>query len=75
MCSGKLYYTSCRMSCSWLRVDGWENVLLPLLCTTDHSGSIMLKSGECAGQGRCWRASSCSSNQDWTLLVVCMDEL
>ena len=36
------------------------------------SGSMIFKVGECAIQRRCWSASSCSSNQDWTHLAVCM---
>ena len=35
---------------------------------------MIFKSGDCIGQGRCWSASPCSSNQDWTLPAVCMGE-
>jgi hypothetical protein len=31
---------------------------------------MIFKSGDCVRQGRCLSASSCSSNQDWTLLAV-----
>jgi hypothetical protein len=30
---------------------------------------------DCAGQGRCWGASSCFSNQNWTLLAVCIGKV
>ena len=36
---------------------------------------LRVKCGDCAGQRRCWSASSYCSNQDWTLLAVCMGEL
>jgi len=39
-------------------------LLFTLLYQSDHSGSMTLKSGDYAGQGRCWSASSCSSKKD-----------
>jgi hypothetical protein len=36
---------------------------------------MILMSGDCAGQGRCWSAHSCSSNQDWTIMCVCGGDL
>jgi len=58
-----------------LRDYGGGNLLLTLLSKTDHSGWMIFKSGDCAGQERCWSASSCSSNQEWTHLAVCMGKL
>jgi hypothetical protein len=31
---------------------------------------MMLKSVDCAGQGRCWSSLSCSSNYNWTVPTV-----
>ena len=67
--SGILYHSS--SSCLG---DDEGNLLLTLLSKTDHSGSIIFRLGECASQRR-WSASSCSSNQDYTFLPVCMGEL
>jgi hypothetical protein len=73
--SGIMFHSSWRTTYSCLRDGGGGNLLLTLLCKTDHTCLMIFKSGNCAGQGRCWSASSCSSNQDWTLLVVCMGEV
>ena len=70
-----MYHSSWRTSSSCLRVVGEGNLLLILCSKTDHSGLMIFKAGYCAGRGRCWSASSCSSNQDCTLLAVHMDEL
>ena len=72
---GILYHSLWRTSSSCLRDDGGGNLLLTLLSKTDKRDLMILKSGDCAGQGRCLSASSCSSNQDLTLLAVCMAEL
>jgi hypothetical protein len=42
---------------------------------TDQSDSVMFRSGECAGQGRCWSSPSCSSNHDRTVPAVWMGAL
>jgi hypothetical protein len=68
---GILYHYSWRISSSYLRDYGRGNPLLTLLSKTD-SGWMIFMSGDCAGQGKCWSASSWSPNQDWTHLVVCM---
>ena len=73
--SGILYHSSRKISSSCLREDGGGNLILTLLCKTGHSGLMIFKSGNCAGQRRCWSASSFSSKQDWTLVAVCMSEL
>jgi hypothetical protein len=73
--SGILCHCSWRTSSSCLWDDGRENLLLTLISKIDHNVSVIFTSGNYAGQGRCRNASSCSLNQDWTLLVVCMDEL
>jgi len=67
---GILHYTSCRKSYICLRDDGRGNLRLTVLSETDHSELMIIKSGDCAGRGRCWSAYSCSSIQEWTLLVV-----
>jgi hypothetical protein len=41
-----------------------------LVSKTDKSGSMMFKSVDCAGQGRCWSSPSGSSNHDWTIPPV-----
>jgi hypothetical protein len=71
--SGILYYLYWRTSSSYL--SGGVNLLLTLLSKSGHSGSMIFKDGDYAGQGRCWSASSCFSNQYCALLAVCMDEL
>jgi hypothetical protein len=58
--SGILYHSS--SSC--LRDDG-GNLLLTLLSKTDQWFDDN-KVEWLLGQRRCWSASSCSSNQDWT---------
>jgi len=52
--------------------DGGGYLLPTLLSKTDHSGLMIHESGDHDGQGRCWNSSSCSSNQDWTLLAMCI---
>jgi hypothetical protein len=64
-----LYHSSRRTSSSCLRDDGGGNMCVNLHSKTDHSGSMTFKSGDCGGHGWCWRASLCSSNEDWTLLA------
>jgi hypothetical protein len=71
--SGILCFSWRRTSSGCLRDVGGGNLLLTLLSKTDHSCWMIFKPGNCAGQRRCWSASSCSSYQDWTLLAVCMD--
>jgi hypothetical protein len=61
---------SWRISSSCFRDVAGGNLFLTLVSKTDHSGSIMFKSGDCAGQGRCWSSPSCSSNHDWTVPAV-----
>jgi len=70
-----LHHSSCKTSCSYLRDDGRQNLLLTILSETDHSDLMIFKSGNCAGRGWCWNAYSCSSIQEWTILAVCMGEL
>jgi hypothetical protein len=72
--SGILYHSSRTTFSSCLR-DGGGYLLLTLHSKTDHSGLMILKFGDNAGKGRCWNLSSCSSNQDWTLLALCTCEL
>jgi len=72
---GILHHSSYRTSCSCLTHDGRGNLLLTILSETDHSDLTIFKSGDCAGQRRCWSAYSCSSIQEWTLLAVCMGKL
>ena len=72
---GILYHSLWRTSSSCLRDDGGGNLLLTLLSKTDKRDLMILKSGDCAGQGRCLSASSCSSNQDLTLLAVCIGKM
>jgi hypothetical protein len=48
------------------------NLFLTLVSKTDHSGSVMFKSGECTSEGRCWSSPSWSSNHDWTDPAVWM---
>jgi hypothetical protein len=31
---------------------------------------VLFRSGDCAGQGRCWCSPLCSSNHDWTVPAV-----
>jgi hypothetical protein len=50
-------------------------VFLTLVFKTDQSGSVTFKSGDCAGQGRCWSSSSCSSNHYWTVQAMSMGPL
>lgn len=50
------YHSSLRTSSSCLRDVGSGNLYLSLVSTTNHSGSVMLKCGDCAGQGSCWRS-------------------
>jgi hypothetical protein len=45
-------------------------VCLSLCLRTDQSGSMMFKSGNCAGHGRCWSSSSGSLNHDCTVPAV-----
>ena len=72
VCSGILFYPSWRTSCSCLRHTGGGNLHLIVLTKIDHSYMMMIKYGDCAGHGRCWSASSFSSNQDLKLLAVCV---
>ena len=69
------YHSSWRTSFNCLRDVGGGNLLLKLLSKSDYSVSLVFKSCDCADHGRFWSASSCFSNQDWTFLTVCMDEL
>ena len=64
-----LYHSSRRTSSSCLRDDWAGNVCLDLHSKTDRTGSMTFKPADCSGQGRCWSASSCSWNEDWTLLA------
>jgi hypothetical protein len=43
---------------------GGGNLFLSLVSKIDQSGSVMFKSSDYAGQGRCRHSSSCSSNHD-----------
>jgi hypothetical protein len=63
--SGILYRSSWRTSLSCFIDFGGGNLFLTLVSKTDQSGSMMFKSDDCAGQGRCWSSPSCSSNHDW----------
>jgi hypothetical protein len=65
-----LYHSSNRTSSSCFRDIGCGNLFLALASKTDHSGSMMLKSHYCDGQGRHWSSPSCSSNHDWTVPAV-----
>jgi hypothetical protein len=58
--SGILYQSSWRTLSSCFRVVGGENLFLTLVSKSDQSGSMVFKSGDFAGQGRC--SNSCSSN-------------
>jgi hypothetical protein len=51
--NGILYHSSRGTSSSCLRDDGGDNLILTLLSKTDHSGLMLVKSGNCAGQRRC----------------------
>jgi hypothetical protein len=81
MLSYKFWIVSSRILCSssWRESSscfggvGWES--LPLVSKTYHSSSIMLKSGYCAGQRRCWSSPSCCSNHDWTVPAVWLEAL
>jgi hypothetical protein len=73
--SAILCHPSWRTSSSCLRDDGGGTPLVTVLTKTDHSILMIFKSDNCAGQGRCWSVSSCCSNQDWTLLAVCVCKL
>jgi hypothetical protein len=50
--SGLLYHSSWRTYSTCLRDDGERNLLLAVLTKTDRNGSMIFKSGDCAGQGR-----------------------
>jgi len=56
--SGMLYRCRWRTSSSCLTDDVGGNLILTLLSKTDHSVLMILKSGDCVGQERCWSASS-----------------
>jgi hypothetical protein len=62
--------------CSWrtsssCSIDiGTGNLLLILVSKTDQSHSTMSKSGDGAGQGRCWSSPLCYSNHDWRVPTV-----
>jgi hypothetical protein len=73
--SGILYHYSWRTSSSCFRDVGDGNLFLTLVSKTDHSGSIILKSRDSAGQVSCWSSPSCSSNYDWTVPAVWMGAL
>ena len=62
-----------RLTVAWEMME--EGICFSPYTTTDHSGSMIFKSGDYAGQERCWSAPSCFSNLDWTLPAVCMGEL
>jgi len=68
VCSAILYHCPWRTSSGCLRGDGGGTVLITILCATGHSGLMIFKSGDCAGQERCRSASSWSSNRHRTLL-------
>jgi hypothetical protein len=51
--SGISYYSSGRISLNFFRDIGGWNLSLTLVSKTDWSGSMMFKSRDCAGQGRC----------------------
>jgi hypothetical protein len=67
-----LYHHSWRTSSGCFRAVGGGNLFLTPVSRTHHSSSVMLKCGDCAGQGRCWSSPSCSSNHDWTVLTLWM---
>jgi hypothetical protein len=56
-----LYYSSPRTCSACFRDVGGGNLFLTLVSKTDQSASLMFKSGDCAGQGRCWCSPSCCS--------------
>jgi hypothetical protein len=64
------YHSSWRTASSYFRDVEGRNLFLILVSKTDQSGSIVFKSGEYAGQGRCWSSPSCPSNHDWTVQAV-----
>jgi hypothetical protein len=65
-----LYHSSWRTSQSCFRDIRGGKLFLTLVSKTEQSGSLMFKCGDCAGQGRCWNSSSCSSNYDSTIPSV-----
>jgi hypothetical protein len=54
---------------------GGGNLFLTLVSIADQSGSMMFKSGDCVGKGKCWNLPSCSSNHDGTVPAVWMGAL
>jgi hypothetical protein len=67
--SCKFWIVSCGIlyhSSSSCLTDDEGNLLLTLLSKTDQSDSMIFKLGNCASQRRCWSASSCFSNKDWS---------
>jgi hypothetical protein len=61
--SGILYCSSHGTFSSCFRVVGGGNLFLTLVSKADQSGSVMLKSGDCAGQERWWSSPS----RSWTM--------
>jgi hypothetical protein len=57
VCSRILYHSSWTYSSCCRDVEG-GNQLITSVSKTDQSGSVMFKSGDCAGQGRCWSSPS-----------------
>jgi hypothetical protein len=75
VCSGVLYHFSWRISSCCFRDIRGGNLFLTLISKCDRIDSMTLKSGNCAGQGRCWSSPSCSSNHVWTVPAVWMGAL
>ena len=61
--SGTVYHPSQHLLVAWQMMEKGI-LLLILLYHTDHSGLMILKFGDYAGQSRCWSTSSCSSKED-----------
>jgi hypothetical protein len=58
---------SWRTSSSCFRDVGSGNLFLTVVSWTHQSGAVMLRSGDCAGQGGCWSLPSCSRIHDCTV--------
>jgi hypothetical protein len=73
--SAILNHLSWRICPSCFRDVGSGNLFLSLVTRTTQSGSVVCRSSDCAGQGRCWSSPSCSSNYDWIVPAVWMEAL
>jgi hypothetical protein len=73
MVSIGILYRSSSSSC--LRDEGWRDYTSHPTVENWQQCFDDIKSGDCTGCGSSWSAFSRSSNQDWTLLAVCMGEL